>query len=89
MLRQGSLRGGPLVDVAARRRAVLLAGLVDAPLVAHRQVKRDRNRGLVAEQYGALAGHKLVAVGIDLAEFHRANRLTPKIKKVKAKQELL
>ena len=52
-------------------RGTVTAGLVGAPLVADGQVKRDRNRGLVREQDGALAGDQLVAVIIDLAEFHR------------------
>jgi len=63
------MRGGPLVDMAGRRGTVP-AGLVDTPLIPDRQVKRDRNRGLVAEEHGALAGHQFVAVIIDLAEFH-------------------
>ncbi len=52
-------------------RGTVTSGLVGAPLVADGQVKRDRNGGLVGEQDGALAGDQLVAVIIDLAEFHR------------------
>jgi hypothetical protein len=69
-LQHRALRGGPFVDMAGGRGTVT-SGLVGAPLVADGQVKRDRNRGLVGEQYGALAGDQLVAVIIDLAEFHR------------------
>lgn len=70
LLQHRALRGGPFVDMAGGRGTVT-SGLVGAPLVADGQVKRDRNGGLVGEQYGALAGHQFVAVAIDLAEFHR------------------
>ncbi len=76
-LQHRALRGGPFVDMSGRRGA-MTSGLVGAPLVADGQVKRDRNRGLVREQDGALAGHQFVAVIIDLAEFHREYSLAAK-----------
>jgi len=77
ILQHGSLRSRPLVDMSGGRIA-MTAGLVNTPLVPDGQIKRDRNRRLVAKQNGTLAGHQFVAVGINLAEFHREYSLAAK-----------